>query len=210
MALHVEFPEIARHHLRHGEMFAKAVAEATDNKFQIQTFAGGEIVPGLQALDAVTSGTVEMGAHAILLLCRQGSDLRVRTGCRSASTAGCRTAWAVGGGMELMNDATEVQLYAISAATPAPDGRLVSQGDQGGAISTASSCASAALPARVLQEARRGAATDRRRRHLSGAGEGTLDAAEWVGPYDDEKLGLYKVAQVLLLPRLVGRRRHDP
>src|SRR3989454_12832220 len=42
------------------EAFAKAVAEATDNKFQIQVFAAGEIVPGLQAADAVQSGTVEM------------------------------------------------------------------------------------------------------------------------------------------------------
>src|SRR5450830_2001126 len=43
-----------------GEVFAKAVAEATDNKFQIQCFAAGEIVPGLQAADAVGNGTVEM------------------------------------------------------------------------------------------------------------------------------------------------------
>src|SRR5262245_58220781 len=42
------------------EIFAKAVAEATDNRFQIQVFAGGEIVPGLQAADAVSNGTVEM------------------------------------------------------------------------------------------------------------------------------------------------------
>src|SRR6186713_1877220 len=42
------------------EIFSKAVAEATDNKFQIQVFAGGEIVPGLQAADAVSAGTVEM------------------------------------------------------------------------------------------------------------------------------------------------------
>ena len=38
--------------------------------------------------------------------------------------------------------------------------------------------------------------------------KGTIDAAEWVGPYDDEKLGFYKVAPYLLLSRLVGRRRH--
>ncbi len=38
--------------------------------------------------------------------------------------------------------------------------------------------------------------------------KGTIDAAEWVGPYDDEKLGFYKVAPLLLLSRLVGRRRH--
>src|SRR5512146_2573822 len=43
-----------------GEVFAKSVADATDNKFQIQTFAAGEIVPGLQAADAVSNGTVAM------------------------------------------------------------------------------------------------------------------------------------------------------
>src|ERR1700753_4296217 len=42
------------------EIFAKAVAEATENKFQIQVFASGEIVPGLAAGDAVQNGTVEM------------------------------------------------------------------------------------------------------------------------------------------------------
>ena len=42
------------------EQLAKQVAEMTDNKFQIQVFAAGEIVPGLQALDATSNGTVEM------------------------------------------------------------------------------------------------------------------------------------------------------
>src|SRR5258708_18230413 len=46
------------------ESFAKYVSEASDGKFQIQTFAAGEIVPGLQTLDAVQNGTVEMGHTA--------------------------------------------------------------------------------------------------------------------------------------------------
>src|SRR5881275_3139051 len=46
------------------EMMAKMVGEATDNKFQIQPFAAGEIVPGLQVLDAVQNGTVEIGHTA--------------------------------------------------------------------------------------------------------------------------------------------------
>ncbi|HET9685919.1 MAG TPA: ABC transporter substrate-binding protein, partial [Pseudolabrys sp.] len=46
------------------EIMAKNVAEATDNKFQIQVFAAGEIVPALQALDAASSGTVEIGHSA--------------------------------------------------------------------------------------------------------------------------------------------------
>ena len=35
--------------------------------------------------------------------------------------------------------------------------------------------------------------------------KGTIDAAEWVGPYDDQKLGFYKVAPYYALPGLVGR-----
>ena len=42
------------------EVLAKQVAEATDGNFQIQVFAAGELVPGLQAADAVTNGTLEM------------------------------------------------------------------------------------------------------------------------------------------------------
>src|SRR6202048_804865 len=46
------------------EYLAKQVAEMTDNKFQIQVFAAGEIVPGLQALDATSNGTIEMSHTA--------------------------------------------------------------------------------------------------------------------------------------------------
>src|SRR3981189_3060978 len=47
------------------EFFCKRVAEITDNRFQIQPFAAGELVPGLQVLDAVSNGTVEMGNTAL-------------------------------------------------------------------------------------------------------------------------------------------------
>ena len=40
--------------------------------------------------------------------------------------------------------------------------------------------------------------------------KGTIDAAEWVGPYDDQKLGFNKIAPVLLLPWLVGGRARRP
>lgn len=46
------------------ETVAKRVAEATGGKFQIQVFAGGEIVPAFGVLDAVKDGTVEMGHTA--------------------------------------------------------------------------------------------------------------------------------------------------
>ena len=40
--------------------------------------------------------------------------------------------------------------------------------------------------------------------------KGTIDAAEWVGPYDDEKLGFYKVAKYYYYPGLVGGRPAAP
>ena len=40
--------------------------------------------------------------------------------------------------------------------------------------------------------------------------KGIIDAAEWVGPYDDEKLGFYKVAKFYYYPGLVGRRHDQP
>jgi TRAP-type mannitol/chloroaromatic compound transport system substrate-binding protein len=51
------------------EVFAQAVAEATDNNFQVQTFAVGEMLPGLQAADAVTRHRRD-GANRVLLLRR--------------------------------------------------------------------------------------------------------------------------------------------
>src|ERR1700716_2987672 len=46
------------------DIVSKRVAEITENKFQIRVFAAGEIVPGLQVLDAVQNGTVECGHTA--------------------------------------------------------------------------------------------------------------------------------------------------
>ena len=41
------------------ELFAKTVSEATDGKFEIRPFAGGEIVPPAQNMEAVGNGTIE-------------------------------------------------------------------------------------------------------------------------------------------------------
>src|ERR1700674_3036463 len=46
------------------QYLSKRVAEITDNRFQIQVFAAGEIVPALQVLDAVQNGSVESGHTA--------------------------------------------------------------------------------------------------------------------------------------------------
>src|SRR3984893_27096 len=87
------------------EVFAKAVAEATDNKFQIQAFAAGEIVPGLQAADAVSNGTVEMCHTASYYYFGKDPTFALPTASPFGLNSRMQNAWQYnGGGMELMNE----------------------------------------------------------------------------------------------------------
>src|SRR5215510_9494514 len=99
------------------EAFAKAVAEASDNKFQIQVFAAGEIVPGLQAADAVQSGTVEMCHTASYYYFGKDPTFAFGTAVPFGLNSRMQTAWMYfGGGMELMNDHyKKFNIYGIPA-----------------------------------------------------------------------------------------------
>src|SRR5688572_14036352 len=87
------------------EAFAKAVAEATDNKFQIQCFAAGEIVPGLQAADAVGNGTVEMCHTASYYYVGKDPTFAFGTAVPFGLNQRQQQAWMYqGGGEALMNE----------------------------------------------------------------------------------------------------------
>src|SRR6266511_88542 len=87
------------------EIFAKAVAEATDNKFHIQVFAAGEIVPGLQAADAVGNGTVEMCHTASYYYVGKDPTFAFGTAVPFGLNSRMQNAWQFfGGAMDLMND----------------------------------------------------------------------------------------------------------
>ena len=156
-------------------MMAKLVAEATDNKFQIQTFAAGEIVPGLQVLDAVQNGTVEMGHTASYYYFGKDPTFAFGTAVPFGPNQRLNQAWyMLGGGKELLNEF--YKSYNVTLAPRRqyrlPDGRLVPQGDQDRRRSEgAEDAASAASPGACMQKLGVGAAADRRRRHLSGAGK---------------------------------------
>src|ERR687892_1887232 len=86
------------------ETFAKAVAEATDNKFQIQVFAAGEVVPGLQAADAVTNGTVEMCHTASYYYFGKDPTFAFGTAVPFGPNQRLNQAWyMLGGGRDLLN-----------------------------------------------------------------------------------------------------------
>ena len=132
------------------EMMAKVVAEATDNKFQIQTFAGGEIVPGLQVLDAVQNGTVEIGHTASYYYFGKDPTFTFGSSVPFGPNMRINQAWyMLGGGKELLNEFYKKYNVDLAARRQhrLPDGRLVPQGDQhASTTSRVSNSASAALP----------------------------------------------------------------
>src|SRR5437588_2756093 len=88
-----------------GEQVAKYVAEMTDNRFQIQVFAAGELVPGLQALDATTNGTVEMCHTASYYYVGKDPTFAIATAVPFGLNSRQQNAWQYfAGGMELMNE----------------------------------------------------------------------------------------------------------
>ena len=185
------------------ELFAKIVGEATDNKFQIQAFAAGEIVPGLQVLDAVQNGTVEMGHTASYYYFGKAPTFAFGTAVPFGPNQRLNQAWyMLGGGRELMNE-----LYKGYNVTTFLAGNTGCQ--MGGwfrkEIKTVDDLSGlkfriGGFAGKVLQKL--GVVPQQ----LAGGDiypaleKGTLDACEWVGPYDDEKLGFNKVAQYYYYP----------
>ena len=179
------------------EMMAKAVADATDNKFQIQTFAAGEIVPGLQVLDAVQNGTVEMGHTASYYYFGKDPTFAFGTSVPFGPNQRLNQAWyTLGGGKEVLNEF--YKNYNVISLLAGNTGCQM-----GGwfrkEINTVDDLKGlkfriGGFAGRVLQKL--GAVPQQ----IAGGDiypaleKGTIDAAEWVGPYDDEKLGFYKVA----------------
>src|SRR6204780_1396806 len=85
--------------------FSKYVAEMTDNKFQIQVFAAGEIVPGLQALDATSNGTIEMSHTVSYYYVGKDPTFAIYSAVPFGLNARMQNSWWYqGGGMELGNE----------------------------------------------------------------------------------------------------------
>ena len=185
------------------ESFARKLAALTDNKFQVRVFAPGEIVPALQALDAVQNNTVEMCHTASYYFVGKDLTFGFDAGVPFGLTARQQNAWMLqGGGLQLMRE-----FMTDYNAVPFPAGNTGVQ--MGGwfrkEIKTLDDLKGLKMRIPGIGGqvwAKLGAVPQQ----IAG-GEiypslerGAIDGAEWVGPYDDEKLGFYKVAPYYYYP----------
>ncbi|MGB3790545.1 MAG: TRAP transporter substrate-binding protein [Phormidesmis sp.] len=179
------------------------VSALTDGRFTIDPFAAGEIVPGLQVLDAVQSGTVECGHSAAYYYVGKNEALAFGTTVPFGLNAQQQNAWFYhGGGLDAVN-----KLYADFNVISFPAGNTGVQ--MGGwfknNIQTVSDLnglkmripgfggkvmAELGVNVQVLPGGEIFLALER----------GAIDAAEFVGPYDDEKLGLNEAATYYYYP----------
>jgi TRAP-type mannitol/chloroaromatic compound transport system substrate-binding protein len=185
------------------EAISKRVAEATDNKFQIQVFAAGEIVPGLQVLDAVQNQTVEMGSTGAYYYWGKDPSFAFGTAVPFGLNARQQESWHLyGGGMDMLNEVfADFNCYGI------PTGNTCAQmggwfrkeiktledlkglkfrigGFAGKVIGRLGVIPQQIAPGDIYPALEKG----------------TIDAAEWIGPYDDEKLGFHKIAKYYYYP----------
>jgi TRAP-type mannitol/chloroaromatic compound transport system substrate-binding protein len=179
------------------------VSAMTGGKFTIEHYSAGEIVPGLEVLDAVQNGTVECGHTASYYYVGKNPALAFGTCVPFGLTAQQQNAWYYhGGGLEAMHE-----LYSDFNIINFPAGNSGAQmggwfkkeiksvadlnglkmriPGLGGKVMS-----SLGVNVQVLPGAEIYLALER----------GAIDAAEWVGPYDDLKLGLNKAASYYYYP----------
>ncbi len=185
------------------EVFAKAVKAMSGGKFEISVHAGGELMPAFGVVDGVQQGSVEMAHTAPYYFF--GKDETFALGCAIPFGLNSRqmSAWMYeGNGMKLMRE-----FYAKYSIVNFPGGNSGAQmagwyrkeikslkdikglkmriGGFGGKILERIGGVPQNIPAADIYPALE---------------KGTIDAAEWVGPYDDLKLGFYKVAPFYYYP----------
>ena len=185
------------------EHMAKRVSEATGGKFQIQVFAAGEIVPGPGVMDAVKDGTVEMGHTASFYFFGKDPTFAFDCAVPFGMTMRQLDAWMRhGNGGKLMGE-----FFAKSNIVSIPCGNTGTQmagwfrkelktvedlkglkmriGGYAGAVMSKLGVVPQQIPGGDIYPALE---------------KGTIDASEWIGPYDDQKLGFNKVAKFYYYP----------
>jgi TRAP-type mannitol/chloroaromatic compound transport system substrate-binding protein len=185
------------------DTFIKRVGEATDNQFQIQYFAPGEITPALQTLDATQNGTIECTHTGAYYYIGKDPAFAFATNVPFGLNARQQDAWLFeGGGNDVLKplfDQFNVVHFPFGS-TGAQMGGFFRKPINTPADLNGLKLRIGGLGGQVLQKL--GVVPQQ----LAG-GEvypalerGTIDAAEFTSPMDDEKLGLGKVAKYYYYP----------
>ena len=185
------------------EKFAKDIEQMSDRRLRISVFAGGELVPALQTFDAVSQGTVQMGHGAAYYWAGKVPAAQFFTAVPFGMNAQGMNAWLYNGaGLKLWRD-----VYKPFNLVPFPMGNTGVQ--MGGwfrkKINSIDDLKGLkmripGLGGKVMAKAGVNPVLLAGGEIYTALERGTIDATEWVGPYHDQRLGLYRAAKHYYYP----------
>jgi TRAP-type mannitol/chloroaromatic compound transport system substrate-binding protein len=185
------------------DVFAKKVGEMSGGKFVITTHAAGELAPAFGVVDAVQSGAVELCHTAPYYFF--GKDETFALGCAVPFGLNSRqmTAWMYeGNGLKLMREFYKGygMISFPGGNTGAQMGGWYRKPIKGMADIKGLKMRIGGFAGKVLERIGGVPQNIPGGEIYAALEKGTIDAAEWVGPYDDQKLGFNKVAPNYLYP----------
>ncbi len=186
------------------QTFAERVTAMTGGKFKVTARAAGELAPGLEVLDVVSQGAVPLGHTASYYYVGKTNAVAFGTALPFGLLASQQNSWLYeGGGLELMQQLYKERFNVIqfpAGNTGAQMGGWFNKEINtpedlkglkmripglGGKVMNKLGVTVQVLPGGEIFQALQ---------------TNAIDAAEWVGPYDDEKLGFHKVAKYYYYP----------
>jgi TRAP-type mannitol/chloroaromatic compound transport system substrate-binding protein len=182
---------------------ARRVERASNGRLKVKVFAGGELVPALEVFAAVSRGTVQMGHDASYYHRGKVPAAQYFTTAPFGLNANEMNAWMYyGGGLELWRE-----LYEPFDLVPFPAGQTGVQmaGWFNKEIRSVRDLQGLkmripGLGGEVMQRAGVTQVTVPGSEIFTSLQTGVIDAAEWVGPYNDVSLGLHKAARYYYYP----------
>lgn len=179
------------------------ISEMTNGRFTITPYEAGELVGGLEILDAVQTGKAECGHTCSYYFVDQSPALAFATSVPFGLTSRQQFAWLYGGGgLEAMQEIYKglgIMYFPASTVGANMGGwfrkRIDSLADLKGV-----NMRIAGLGAQVLSRLGVEAKVLSSDKIFEAMESGEIDAAEWTVPYDEEKLGLNRVAPYYYYP----------
>ncbi len=185
------------------DKLAELVDKMSGGRLKIQVYGGGELVPPLQAFDAVSQGMVEMGHGAAYYWAGKSPATQFFAAVPFGMNAQGMNAWLyTGGGLQLWEE-----VYAPFNLKPMPAGNTGVQ--MGGWFNREIKSIAdfkglkmriPGLGGKVLAKAGGTAVLSAGGEIYTNLERGVIDATEWVGPYNDYKMGFHKVAKYYYYP----------
>jgi TRAP-type mannitol/chloroaromatic compound transport system substrate-binding protein len=185
------------------ENIAKRIDRMSGGRLKIKVYAGGELVPALEVFDAVRAGTAQMGHDASYYHRGKVPAAQYFTAIPFGLNANEINAWIYyGGGLQMWHE-----LYEPFGLVPFPAGQTGVQmaGWFNKEINSVADIAGLkmripGLGGEVMQRAGATQVTVPASEIFTALQTGAIDAAEWVGPYNDLSLGLHKAARYYYYP----------